>query len=52
MQVPLHKKPTVKIFDYPLEMIFNAQIDAYKKREQEEQLNPAPMELYLKTTED
>jgi hypothetical protein len=45
MQVPVKKDPVVKVFDYPLEMIYNERVDNIKRSEKFWRLNPSALKL-------
>ena len=47
MQVPVKKDPMVKVFEYPLEMLYNDHVDRVKQSEGFWRINPSPLHLDL-----
>ena len=45
--MPVKKDPIVKVFEYPLEMIYNEQINQVKESELFWRINPTPIHLDL-----
>jgi hypothetical protein len=45
MQVPIKKDPEVKVFEYPLEMLYNERVERIKMSEKFWRINPSALKL-------